>query len=135
MHHGAPTCTIVHQSGEMTMTASKDPIPKICMFCQKVFEARKSTTRFCSKACNSRDYKERKRQEKIIEAQKDNLEKLAAPLRELQARDYISVSQAAEILGVSRWTIQRAIKQGQLKSIKILGRRIIPQQSFNQFIK
>jgi len=68
VHHGAPTCTIVHQCGEITMTASKDPIPKICMFCQNLFEARKSTTQYCSHECANRAYKERKRQEKIVHA-------------------------------------------------------------------
>ncbi len=69
-----------------------------------------------------------------MNAQKENLEKLSAPLKELQARDYLSVEEAATLLGVSRWTIQRAIKRGRLQTLKVLGRRIIPQKSFNQFL-
>ena len=116
------------------MTASKDPRPKICMFCQNLFEARKSTTQYCSHKCANRAYKERKRQEKIVHATQENLEKLSAPLKELQARDYLSVEEAATLLGVSRWTIQRAIKLRRLQTLKVLGRRIIPQKSFNQFL-
>ena len=135
MHHGAPTCTIVHQCGEITMTASKDPIPKICMFCQNLFEARKSTTQYCSHKCANRAYKERKRQEKIVHATQENLAQISAPLKALQAREYLSIEEAATLLGVSRWTIQRAIKKGKLQTLKVLGRRIIPQKSFNQFLK
>jgi len=116
------------------MTASKDPIPKICMFCQNLFEARKSTTQYCSANCAKKAYKDRKRQERIVHATQENLEKLSAPLKELQAPHYLSVEEAATLLGVSRWTIQRAIKRGRLQTLKVLGRRIIPQKSFNQFL-
>lgn len=117
------------------MVASKDPIPKICMFCQNLFEAQKSTTQYCSQKCAAKAYKVRKRQERNQEAQRENLEKLSAPIKELQEREYISVEQAANILGVSRWTVQRAIKQGKLESTKFLGRRIISQKSFKKFFK
>ncbi|WP_421753576.1 helix-turn-helix domain-containing protein [Croceimicrobium sp.] len=117
------------------MAASKDPIPKICMFCQNLFEARKSTTQYCSTNCAKKAYKERKRQERNQAAQRENLEKLSAPIKTLQKRDYISVEEAAIILGVSRWTVQRAIKQGKLESAKLLGRRIISQKSFKKFFK
>ena len=117
------------------MAANNDPIPKICMFCQNLFDARKSTTQYCSDKCANRAYKERKRQERNLEAQKQNHEKIAKPIRGLQKRDYISVEEAAIILGVSRWMFQRAIKQVKLESAKLIGRRIISQKSFKKFFK
>ena len=117
------------------MAASKDPIPKICMFCQNLFEARKSTTQYCSQKCAAKAYKERKRQERNQAAQRENLEKISAPIKTLQKREYVNVEEAAIILGVSRWTVQRAIKQGKLESAKFLGRRIISQKSFKKFFK
>ena len=39
------------------MTASKERILKICEYCGKSFYALKSTTRYCSKQCNSYAYK------------------------------------------------------------------------------
>ena len=47
------------------MTASKERILKICEYCGKSFYASKSTTRYCSKQCNSYAYKAAKREEKV----------------------------------------------------------------------
>ena len=105
------------------------------MFCQNLFKAQRITTQYCSHKCAARAYKIRKRQERNQEAQRENLEKFSEPIKELQKREYISVEQAAIILGVSRWTIQRAIRQGKLESAKLLGRRIISQKSFKKFFK
>lgn len=47
------------------MTASKEKILKICEYCGKSFYASKSTTRYCSKQCNSYAYKAARREEKV----------------------------------------------------------------------
>lgn len=47
------------------MTASKERILKICEYCGKSFYASKSTTRYCSKQCNSYAYKAARREEKV----------------------------------------------------------------------
>ena len=47
------------------MTASKERIIKICEYCGKSFYASKSTTRYCSKQCNSYAYKAARREEKV----------------------------------------------------------------------
>lgn len=47
------------------MTASKERILKICEYCGKSFYALKSTTRYCSKQCNSYAYKAARREEKV----------------------------------------------------------------------
>ena len=38
------------------MTASKEKILRVCEYCGKSFYASKSTTRYCSKQCNSYAY-------------------------------------------------------------------------------
>ena len=38
-----------------------------------------------------------------------------------------TLKQAAEMLGVSRWTIYKAIEKGQIKAVTISDRRRIPQ--------
>ena len=53
------------------MTASKIEIHKVCEYCGKVFVAWKSTTRFCSKTCNSRDYKQQRREQRVASIEKE----------------------------------------------------------------
>jgi excisionase family DNA binding protein len=116
------------------MTASKQPIPRVCVFCQKVFEARKTTTSYCSLDCARKAYKERQRMSKLNVAKEEFREKISEPIYALQSRDYLSVCEAAMVLGISRWTIQRAIKQGKIVTLKLLGRRIIPHSAIQQLI-
>lgn len=47
------------------MSTSKIRIKKICEFCGKEFFAQKTTTRYCSKTCNSKAYKYQLRVQKI----------------------------------------------------------------------
>lgn len=48
------------------MTASKIGIHKVCEYCEKTFVAWKSTTRFCSKTCNSKAYNQLRREQRIV---------------------------------------------------------------------
>jgi len=48
--------------------------------------------------------------------------------QDILTKQYLSVQEAANLLGASRWTIQRMIKRDQLKSAK-LGRRTIIARS------
>jgi excisionase family DNA binding protein len=46
----------------------------------------------------------------------------------------LSIEQAQVKLGVGRSTIFELIRSGQLGSVKVLRRRLIPESSCNQFI-
>ena len=46
------------------MAGSKIPIKKICEYCNSGFYAHKESTRYCSHTCNSRAYKQMKREAK-----------------------------------------------------------------------
>ena len=45
--------------------SSNISIPKVCNHCGKTYIAHKTTTRYCSHKCNSRDYKLKAKQDKI----------------------------------------------------------------------
>lgn len=47
-------------------------------------------------------------------------------LADLEGRDTCTVEEAAQILGVSRPTAYRHAKSGELPSIRIGGRRLVP---------
>lgn len=108
-------------------------IKRICNYCGEEFEARTLQTKYCSHRCNSRHYKNRKREEKIEEVPLENLQqkrnKIIGDLSHLQHREYFSVDEAAAYIGISRRTIYRLIKNHELKIHKIGARTIIKKSS------
>lgn len=124
--------------------SSNIKIPKFCEYCGQAFVARTTTTRYCSKTCNSRHYKQIKREEKIqatlkeqikntTSANSENLQSLQSlPIQtgnfiNLREKEFLSVQEAATLLGASRWTIQRMIKREDIKAGKLGRRTIIPR--------
>ena len=49
---------------------------------------------------------------------------ISAKTTELQAKEFLSISEASELLNVSRWTISRAIADERLKAVR-MGKRVI----------
>ena len=105
------------------MGISKLKIPKICEFCEKPFEAKTVTTRFCSISCNNKALKRLKKMVKELEAKQTLLEKSATKIMEMQTRPYISVSEAVVLFGISKDTIHRYIKRGIINGTN-LGTRL-----------
>jgi excisionase family DNA binding protein len=113
------------------MTASNIPIPKVCEHCGKSFIARKATTRFCSHQCNSRRYKQHKREAVAIQATQVSVSILNTEMERIKARDFISIDQCSKLLGVSRFTIMRLVKSGVIASFKAGRRTILSRESIN----
>jgi excisionase family DNA binding protein len=123
-------------------------IPKFCQHCGQAFVAQKTTTRFCSHKCASRAYKQRKREEKVgstlkeqlqtvTSANSENLQSLQSlPIQtgnfiNLRDKEFLSVQEAAILLGASRWTIQRMIQREDIKAGKLGRRTIIPRSEID----
>lgn len=64
------------------------------------------------------------------DAKPQNLQSLQTlqPVFNLKNKEFLSVQEAAELLGASRWTIQRLVQRNVLNAAK-LGRRTIIQRS------
>jgi excisionase family DNA binding protein len=133
--HAATHCYMELHKGEMTMTASKHPIPKICIFCQEAFLARKSTTLYCSHKCASKAYKENKRQEKLLQDKALVKSQLTAPVVMIQAREVLSINEVSLLLGVSRWTVMRMYKTNKIRTITIGNRRLILREELDKLLK
>ncbi|WP_027377940.1 helix-turn-helix domain-containing protein [Kaistella palustris] len=116
-------------------------IPKHCQLCGQAFVAQTTTTRYCGDRCAKLAYKLRKKEEKIQQALSEqtnfandakpqNLQSLQTlqPFLNLKNKEFLSVQEAAELLGASRWTIQRLVQRNVLHAAK-LGRRTIIQRS------
>ncbi|HAY3534774.1 TPA: helix-turn-helix domain-containing protein [Elizabethkingia anophelis] len=105
------------------MGFSKLRIPKICEFCEKPFEAKTVTTRFCSKYCSEKLSKQQKKQTMELEAKQALLNKSKNKIADLQTRPYISVSEAATLFGMSKDTVRRLIKSKTISSFNF-GERL-----------
>lgn len=115
--------------------SSNIQIPKTCEYCGKAFIARTTVTKCCSDNCSKRAYKARKRQDKIqstiegeIQKNKSNPSENNSPAISLNSKDFLSITDASQLIGVSRWTIQRMIKRGELKAVQF-GRKHIIKRS------
>jgi excisionase family DNA binding protein len=69
-------------------------------------------------------YKARTRDTKIKISNKEMTQTVSIPITKIQAKDFLSIDDACKLLGVSRWTLSRAIKDKRLKAV-YLGKRIV----------
>ena len=105
-------------------------IPKTCKHCGNAFTARTTVTQYCGKSCAKKAYKARKRKEKIQSTlnadmkQKNEVVEVQNP-NAVNNKDFLSVTEASQLIGVSRWTIQRMIQQGRLKAVPFGRKRIV----------
>lgn len=92
---------------------AKEPIKKICEFCGCEFEAYTQNARYCSHACNSKAYKENKRKEVIsLTASIASKAKREKAKTDLSERDYLSISEAAMLLGWCKQTVYNYCHKG-----------------------
>ncbi|MBD5331939.1 MAG: helix-turn-helix domain-containing protein [Bacteroides sp.] len=96
-------------------------IERICEWCGKQFTAQTTVTRFCSKRCSEHAYKERLRQKKISLSNQET----AQTNFKWRDKDYLTPTQAAELLGIGRMTIYRYIRNGKVKVVRFARKTLI----------
>ena len=100
--------------------------------CGAEFTAQKTSTQYCSGVCSKRAYKARKREEKV-EACNEEVKATRQPTKgkqqPIEEREFLSVSQAAELMGCSRQNVYYLINTGQLKAVNIMKKKTIIKRS------
>lgn len=117
-------------------------VPKICNHCGKSFIAQTTVTRFCSHKCSQRNYKKRAKEAKIQKSLEDTMTQMVSPIQanvtsssSQTSKDFLCINDISDLLGVSRWTIQRMVQRGQL-SVKQVGRKkMMSRQQLESFFK
>lgn len=112
-------------------------ISRICDFCGNVFIAKTTVTRFFSKTCNSRFYKREIRDEKLTKSLEETHVKIktSKPADLGANKPVLDVLETCQLLGISRTTLWRLIKQERIKA-KMIGRRVmITRADIFEFIK
>ena len=101
------------------MAGSSILIPRICEYCDKPFMARNVNTRFCCAACNNKSLRARRKREKEEQRQISLLDTKKEKIADIQTRPYISVSEAAQLIGVSKSTVRRMVRRGMLVGVNL----------------
>ncbi len=116
--------------------SSNMAIPKTCTYCGNAFIAKTTITKYCCLQCNSRHWKQKAKEEKLQKSligQKQTLQRLQfANPASLQSKSFLCIQDAAKLIGVSRWTINRMIKRGDLLIHKFGRKKIIERSQIDK---
>src|SRR5690606_37742676 len=117
--------------------SSNIKISRICDFCGNAFLAKTTVTRFCSKNCNSRFYKKKIRDKKILKSLEETHEKLKSPKSiDLGSnKPILNIVETCQLIGVSRTILWRLINKDRIKTTLIGRRVVIARSDIYEFIK
>lgn len=116
--------------------SSNITIPKICLNCNNGFIAKTTVTKYCSQKCAAKAYKFNKNKEKVEKAQVLEYEKsVGIDMQFIQSKEYLSVKETCLLLGISRMSLYRYIKNKTITPSKLGGKVIIKKQTIDNLIK
>ena len=108
------------------MSTSKLRIQKVCDWCGKEFLSQKTTTRYCSKRCAERAYKDRVRRQRISDAEAEvRIRSMERPFHEIREKTFLRIKETARLLDVSVRTVYNLIYTGKLQASKLSSRLTI----------
>ena len=106
-------------------------IQKRCKNCGRSFIAHKMTTIYCSPSCNNKDYKRAIREKQIAEFMEE--EKKKTPKVDiLGGKEFLTPTEGASLLGLSRATFYRYMSNGTIKAVQLRGKTIIRRKDIER---
>lgn len=78
-------------------------------------------TRYCSKSCNEKAYKEKKRKQRLQAYEERQNEQPMQEVGIVGSKLYLSPAEAATLLGISRATIYRHMAVGIIRAYNFVG--------------
>jgi excisionase family DNA binding protein len=116
--------------------SSKMDISKVCEYCGAIFTAHTAVTRFCSHKCASRAYKSRRREEKLTAVSIDTERKIKEKsIESIVNKPMLTITETATYIGVSRPTIYSYLKNKELKSVQLGGKRFIRRSDIDKLFE
>lgn len=108
-------------------------IQKRCKYCGRSFIAHKMTTIYCSPSCNNKDYKRAIREKQIAEYYEAHPEVKERPTENaLRGKEFLTPTQAAMLLGLSRATLYRYMRIGTIKAVQLRGKTILRRKDIER---
>lgn len=116
--------------------SSNIQVQRICQQCGNEFTARTTVTKTCSDNCAKKLYKAKQKAKKVEASNTETRQIKTRPIEELKAKEFLSVRDAAKIIGCSRQTVYTLINTGKLKGVNIkLKKTIIPRSEIDGLFK
>lgn len=97
-------------------------VRRVCENCNNPFIAKTTVTRFCGDNCAKIAYKKRIRAKKVKKSNAQTFKIQFEPLEIIQARDYLTVKEVSKLLSISKGSVYRLIKIGELKASNLSQR-------------
>ncbi|MEZ7514458.1 helix-turn-helix domain-containing protein [Flavobacterium frigidarium] len=105
--------------------SSNISVYRICEFCGFEFLAKKTTTKYCSLKCASKDYKLRLKNQKIENSNLQTIKIKNQPLIDLKDKEFLNVKQLALLLGFSVKTVYRLINTKRINAYNFSERKTL----------
>lgn len=105
--------------------SSNISVYRICGFCDSEFLAKKTTTKYCSLKCASKDYKQRLKNQKIESSNLQTIKIKNQPLIDLKDKEFLNVKQLALLLGFSVKTVYRLINTKRINAYNFSERKTL----------
>lgn len=106
-------------------------VQRICEHCGNEFIAKTTRTKYCSHKCNSRAYKAKQKKEKIKTSNRETQKVIKQPFEELKTKEFLSINEVCQLIGISRRTVYRMIERGELNKTKIGTRSIFKRSDLD----
>lgn len=113
--------------------SSNIEVIRICEHCKKQCTARTTRTRYCSHICNSRGYKSLVRKGKVEKSNNEIVQLLNTDLEKIKPLEFLKITQATLLFGISRSTLYRLVNNGQLDIAKFGKRTVIRRCDLEAF--
>jgi excisionase family DNA binding protein len=140
-----PFCTSTLNLGEITalndtylhlrilndtkIVSSNIRIQRICEYCNKEFEARKTTSKTCSDHCAKMNYKAKQRASKIEKSNTETIQIITKPIEVIKAKEFLTVRDLSKLLNCSIRTAYNIIERGDIKAVKVSDRKTLIKRS------
>ena len=102
--------------------SSNIKVKRICVYCSSEFVAQTTSTKYCSKKCNSAHYKAKVRAKKVERSNIETTQKKHKTIQDVQAKEFLSVKDVSFLLGCSVRSTYRLIDNGTLKAVNLAER-------------
>ena len=104
-------------------------IKRICHYCEKEFEAKKTTSKTCSDRCAKMLYKQKQKEVKIEKSNTETKAIKAKPIEDLKAKEFLTVRDISKLLNCSIRTAYYLIARGNIKAVNIAQRKTLIKRS------